>query len=103
MGPLLVSEQRLARHFCALEAIINGVVSPEVTARVDADWGVAPLAAGLVGTGCEIVSRNRGTDAYVAPLLGYPEGMWAWLGFYQEWAGEPTARKGVDTRTDLLV
>ena len=93
MSPLVVSERRLAQHFGALEAILNEVVSAGVTARVDADWSVTPLSAGLVGTGCEIVSRNRGTDAYVAPLVGYREDMWAWLGFYQEWASEPTAGK----------
>ena len=93
MSPLVVSEQRLAQHFGALEAIINSVVSAGVTARVVADWDVMPLSAGLVGNGCEIVSRNRGTDAYVAPLLCYGEGVWAWLGFYQEWAGEATSGK----------
>ena len=92
-SPLVVSEERLTQHFLALEEIINGVVSTEVTARVVPDWGVTPLSAGLVGEGCEIVSRNRGTDAYVAPLLCYAEGIWAWLGFYQEWASEPTVRK----------
>ena len=91
--PLVLSEKRLSQHFAAVEAIINGVVSTDVTARVVPDWGVTPLAAGLVGKGCEIVSRNRGPDAYVAPLLCYDEGIWAWLGFYQEWASERPAGK----------
>ena len=94
MNPLFVSEERLAQHFCTLEAIINRVASTEVTARVVADWGVTPLSVGLVGKGCEIVSRKRGSDAYVAPLLCCGQGIWAWLGFYQEWASEPKSRRG---------
>ena len=91
--PLVLSEDRLSQHFAAVEAIINGVVGADVTARVEPEWGVTPLSVGLVGRGCEIVSRNRGPNAYVAPLLCYDEGIWAWLGFYQEWASEPTAGK----------
>ncbi len=70
---------------------LAGAVSAEVQARIDADWGIAPLVAGLVGTGCEIASRNRGGDVYVAPLVGFDWGMWAWLGFRQEWANEPAS------------
>ena len=91
-SPLVLSEQQLTQHFVAMEAIIGGVVSADVTARVVPDWGVMPLSAGLVGKGCEIVSRNRGPDVYVAPLLCYDEGIWAWLGFYQEWASERSSR-----------
>ena len=89
----MLSEDRLSQHFAAVEAIINGVVGTDVTARVVPDWGVTPLSVGLVGKGCEIVSRNRGPNVYVAPLLCYDEGIWAWLGFYQEWASEPTSGK----------
>lgn len=92
-GPLVLSEQQLIQHFAAVEAIINGLVSADVTVRVAPDWGVTPLSAGLVGKGCEIVSRHRGPDVYVAPLVCYDEGIWAWLGFYQEWESEARSRK----------
>ena len=45
----MLSEDRLSQHFAAVEAIINGVVGTDVTARVVPDWGVTPLSGRFGG------------------------------------------------------
>jgi hypothetical protein len=60
-------------------------------AKLDANWSVVPIVAGLVGEGCEITSRNRGSDVSVAPMLLLESGLWAWLGYREEWDSEPPA------------
>ena len=88
----IVSEQALDRHFGSLKAIIDQAVDAGVETGIVAEWGVAPVSVGLVGKGCELATRNRGGDAYVAPLFGFSGGIWAWLGFYQEWEREGPAQ-----------
>lgn len=88
----VISEAVLDRHFGSLKAIIGKAVGAEVEAELAAEWGVAPVAVGLVGNGCEVTTRNRGGDAYVAPLFEFGGGIWAWLGFYQEWAREGSSK-----------
>lgn len=88
----VISEQALDKHFGSLKAIIDQAVDTGVETELVAEWGVAPVPVGLVGKGCEIASRNRGGDAYVAPLFGFSGGIWAWLGFYQEWAREGSSK-----------
>lgn len=89
---LVISETALKKHWGSLEDIIDRVVGTGVETSIDAEWGVAPLSVGLFGNGCELASRNRGSDAHVAPLFGFDGGVWAWLGFYQEWAREGSSR-----------
>lgn len=86
--PLILSEQRLNQHIAELEATIDETVDKDVHARVVADWNGDLVAIGLVGKGCEITVRRRGPDVYVAPVLLLDEGIWVWLGLYQEWARE---------------
>ena len=88
----VISEQGLDKHFGALKTIIDQAVDTSVETGIVAEWGVAPVPVGLVGKGCEIATRNRGGDTYVAPLLGFSGGIWAWLGFYQEWEREGSAK-----------
>ena len=88
----VITEQALDRHFESLKAIIDRSVDTGVETGLIAEWGVAPVPVGLVGKGCEIAARNRGGDAHVAPLFGFSGGIWAWLGFYQEWAREGSAK-----------
>ena len=88
----VISEKALDKHFGSLKAIIDQAVDTGVETGLVAEWGVAPVSVGLVGEGCEIVSRNRGGEAYVAPLFCFSGGIWAWLGFYQEWEREGSSK-----------
>lgn len=85
---LVISEKRLGKHLDSLKGIIDEAVGIGVETNIAAEWSVTPLSVGLFGGGCELASRNRGADAHVAPLVGFGGGIWAWLGFYQEWARE---------------
>ena len=57
---LVISEKALDKHFESLKAIIGRSVGTGVETGLVAEWGVAPVAVGLVGNGCEIAARNRG-------------------------------------------
>jgi len=74
-----------------LEKILNVYVDPSAKAKLEADWNVIPLVAGLVGKGCEATSRNRGSDIQVAPMLLLDSGLWAWIGYHEEWDAENPA------------
>ena len=88
---LVVTEAALNKHLVSLEDIIDKVVETDVQTSIVAEWAVAPLSVGLFGKGCELAARNRGSDSNVAPLVGFDGGVWAWLGFYQEWEREKSA------------
>ena len=88
---LVISEKALIQHLGSLEGILDEVVGADVETSIVAEWSVAPLSVGLFGRGCELASRNRGSDAHVAPLVVFGGGIWAWLGFYQEWARESSS------------
>lgn len=89
--PFVVSEQELSRHISALGSIIGQSVSSGIFPQVVLTGDGARLWASLIGRGCEIIARNRGSDIYVAPLLLLDDGMWAWIGLFQEWASERSA------------
>ena len=85
-APLGVSERSLATHFASIGDSLRGHVDPMARTELVADWGVVPLVAGLFGDGCELVARNRGKDVFVAPILLLDSGLWAWVGYREEWS-----------------
>ena len=87
-APLVVPKASLITHFGSMEATLGTHVS---SARIFADWNVVPLVVGLVDTECEYTARNRGPDVPVAPVLLLGGGLWAWVGYREEWGGEPLA------------
>ena len=89
--PLIVSEKWLRAHLGKLEAILTRDIDMSPRAKLAAAWSVVPLVVGFVGEGCEVTSRNRGPDVPVAPLLLLENGLWAWLGYREEWEGEKPA------------
>jgi hypothetical protein len=88
--PLRISEPQLQAHFHQLSLIVSKATDPAIRAKLDADWNVVPIVAGLVGEGCEHISRNRGV-APVAPMAALRSGLWSWLGYREEWSGEAPA------------
>jgi hypothetical protein len=89
--PLSLREADVAAHFTKIGAILDTRVDSSARVRIDADWGMVPLVAGLIGKGCESTPRNRGSDVFVAPMLHLKSGLWAWLGYREDWDGEPSA------------
>lgn len=90
-SPLHVPETSLVSHFATVDATLDAIVDHAARAKLVADWDIIPLVAGLVGEGCETTPRNRGPDVMVAPMLHLERGLWAWLGYREEWSGEPPA------------
>ena len=88
---LVVPRNSLNKHFALIAATLDGQVDSSAQIEVIADWNVVPLVAGLVGDGCEIIARNRGPDVPVAPILLIKNGLWAWVGYREEWDSEPPA------------
>ena len=90
---LIITESKLKQHLDAQRRIVAGELSEDVSVVMDVDWQVRPLVVGILGSKCEIVPRNRGPNVRVAPFLFLNEGLWAWLGFREEWDGERPAGK----------
>jgi hypothetical protein len=52
---------------------------------VGAEYPAGGAWAGLRGSACERVDRNRGRASFVAPLRELPQNLIAWLGFQEIW------------------
>lgn len=86
--PLTLAESRLAGHFREIEGILQKCLDGGGGTTIVADWTVPTVVAALVGSGCERTERRRGGYTYVAPLVHLGNGLWAWLGFREEWDRE---------------
>ena len=89
--PLIVSEGKLKIHLQVQEKTLCNEFPADTRANLISDWEVVPMIAGLGGEGCEFTSRNRGSGVWLAPLLHIQNGLWAWLGFREEWEAENPA------------
>jgi len=88
------TQAQLETHFAQIAEILNEAVDLGATVTVDVDWDVSPAVAALVGKGCEPIVRNRGGKAQVAPLTQLRQGLWAWIGYREEWEHDrPIGRK----------
>lgn len=90
-GPLFITETRLSAHFGVISETLASSTDATAKVKIHPEWSVDPLAAGLVGEGCETVSRNRGAQVQVAPMMMLGNGLWAWLSYREEWAPEDPA------------
>jgi hypothetical protein len=53
--------------------------------RVDAEYQSDRVWAGLQGSACERITRDRGGASWVAPLYEMPSNLFAWLGWQEAW------------------
>ena len=90
---LIVNESRLQMHFRQSGRVLASAVHRSAQLQVEADFVNSGVIGGLYGPGCERISRNRGRSASVAPLLCLGQGLWVWLGYHEEWAGERPNRR----------
>lgn len=91
--PLIAPKSLVEGHLRSIGRILDEGVDSAARVQLSANWNIEPLVAGIVGEGCETIGRNRGLDAPVAPMLLLHNGMWAWLGYREEWDSEPAAGK----------
>ena len=88
---LIASKSEVEGHFRSIGEVICEHVDATAQVQIIADWNIAPLVMGVAGSGCETAQRNRGLDAPVAPIFLLKDGLWAWLGYREEWDSEPPA------------
>lgn len=93
--PLIETEAQLGSHFSRVQSIVAAIVDSPRSPQIDVSWATAPVTAGFDGTGCEFIFRNRGLRTPVVPLLHLRQGLWAWLGYREEWEEE---RRNRDVR-----
>lgn len=72
--------------------------------KLGREIGPKMLVAGLVGGGCEPARREFGGLVQLAPLMVLSSGLWAWVGYREEWAiAEPAgSTKRFSFRTSSL-
>jgi len=88
--PFHVPVTALDDHFRLVGDILRRFLEPGVESNLGVDATGDRVVAGLDGIGLETTMRNRGRHrARVAPLLQLPDGLWAWLGYQEEWSRSP--------------
>lgn len=90
---LIAPKSLVESHFRSIGNILDEGVDTIARVQLNANWDIVPLVAGIVGEGCEMIERNRGPDVPVAPMMLLQNGIWAWLGYREEWDSEPAAGK----------
>ncbi|MED5546009.1 MAG: hypothetical protein VYD90_12220 [Pseudomonadota bacterium] len=93
LKPFRVPETDIGHHFAQVENILRGVVDPSVQLALNVDQLETKIVAGLTGGGLEVANRNRGGNSVrMAPLLHLRDGLWAFLGYQEEWSRMPDKR-----------
>jgi hypothetical protein len=90
---LIVTEARLKTHFTRIAHVLDAAVDLDVVVNLEVDWDVLPVVGGISGKGCEFIFRNRGLRVPIAPFLHLRQGLWAWLGYREEWDSERPNRQ----------
>ncbi|MDE0042564.1 MAG: hypothetical protein OXT74_11055 [Candidatus Poribacteria bacterium] len=80
-------------HFKRSEDILTAAVDTSAKLQVETESVEARIIGGLYGSGCEFILRNRGLHVPVAPILPLRQGLWAWLGYREEWDEERRNRR----------
>jgi len=83
---LLVSKGTLDHRWGKLTEVIGRRLNyPREQLRVSADYTTEVVWAGLIGSTCERVTRNRGGASFVAPISVLRDDFLAWLGLQEVW------------------
>ena len=86
--PLVATDSKLLGHFRDSGSILAAAVDASAQLQIESEFVHPRVTGGLVGSGCELIPRNRGRRTPVAPLLHLCEGLWVWLGYHEEWYEE---------------
>lgn len=89
---LLVDLDALNAHHSILETEMGKLAKKVGKVRIEGDLALPRVAAGLAGEGCEAAERVRGGEALLLPLRPVGAGLWAWLGYREEWDLNSTGR-----------
>ena len=91
---LIITKSELERHFSSVEGLLTSHASFSARPQLEIAWQLDPIVAGVVGSGCERVRRNRGPDTFVYPSWSLAGDEIAWLGYREEWSLERASSHG---------
>lgn len=91
-APLRLKLGALTAHHEILQGEIGRLSNRLGKVRIESDYGLPRIAAGLTGEGCELAERTMGGGALLVPLRPMGAGLWAWLGYREEWDLQTTKR-----------
>ena len=91
ISQLIVSRNKLESHFREVEKILQKHANMSAVPKLNTDWLTNSVVSGIVGAGCEVIHRNRGRSAQVAPAWAVSDDIQAWIGYREEWVLEPPA------------
>jgi hypothetical protein len=104
LAELRTTKGGLERRWLSLSSelgLILGCNSQQL--RIDAEAQSERVWAGLQGSACERVKRNRGGAALVVPLLALQRNLFAWLGLQEVWDIESGPRPYIFRQLSLTV
>ena len=87
-GELRATKGMLDQRWIELARLFTSILGLPLdghTLRVETDYQASQVWAGLQGTACERVTRNRGGTTLVTPLCDINGGLTAWLSWQEVW------------------
>lgn len=100
--PPVVGLEKLKQHFTEVETILQDAADPSAQLQMQLDQNGNPIVAGIVGSGCERAARTKGIASPVAPWIDLRGGLWAWLGYREEWNVRPGNHPSFAFRTSSI-
>lgn len=92
MKPFRIKGHDLEAHRLATQTALSSASLSKGVALEREDLG-GIVAFGIArGPGAERTARNRGSDVFVVPIKDLGGGLFAWLGYREEWSLESTGK-----------
>lgn len=88
MKPFTMNAEGLQAHRLEVQELLSSRTLVR-SVQLEGDDVGAVVAFGIArGRGAERTSRNRGADVFVVPMAELGQGLFAWLGYREEWSSE---------------
>lgn len=88
MKPFRIKGEDLEAHRLATQSLLSTASLLQSVALEGEDLGGLVAFGVARGHGAERTSRNRGADVFVVPIRNLGGGLFAWLGYREEWSSE---------------
>lgn len=88
MKPFRINGEALEAHRLATQALLSAASLIQSVALEGENLGELVAFGVARSAGAERTSRNRGADVFVVPMMDLGNGLFAWLGYREEWSIE---------------
>jgi hypothetical protein len=95
--PFNIKGQDLEAHRLATQALLSTASLSKGVALEGEDLGGLVAFGVARGAGAERTARNRGADVFVVPIKNLGGGLFAWLGYREEWSSQIAGKSKVFT------